>query len=187
MFVLSVCVCISSWNKDERMRKNQWPNSRWTAGAWRQGLRQYMFFDEIIKMVLKSCFYAISSDFNDFTWFQSNFIYFWIFLNDFARYVYIMLNVNLTTLNYSCTILCFHVQNKATVPPVLPFLIISRRQATIPTEPSLSLSLSLSLTQLKSITPNISIKSKIPSSNFITTLPTPYAPLSLISRAPPLW
>jgi hypothetical protein len=41
-----------------------------------KGYGQYMFSAKIVKTVLKSRFYAISSDFNDFTRFQPDFTHF---------------------------------------------------------------------------------------------------------------
>jgi hypothetical protein len=52
---------------------------RWTAGAGGDILLQCMRSIKIVKSTLKSWFFAISPDFNDFTRFQPDFTYFRFF------------------------------------------------------------------------------------------------------------
>jgi hypothetical protein len=57
--------------KKHANRNSQWPNNPIAAGQLERGkgYGQYLFSAKIVKTVLKSVFYTISPDFNDFTQF----------------------------------------------------------------------------------------------------------------------
>jgi len=65
-------VCVSTAErkmKKHANRNSQWPNNPIAAGQLERGkgYGQYLFSAKIVKTVLKSLFYTISPDFNDFT------------------------------------------------------------------------------------------------------------------------